>query len=258
MIDLNLLIPVVDRKQLLLETLSSLPINNDIGTNINLKVTIVGRSGDDTVSLVKQMFGNQIDCQNEEDAGLFDGLGKHLSLIKSGYVTWLGAGDMWTPDALITIEQTIKKGYKWFMGLPIIYSNEGAIKSVFPYRNYNSKLIVEGWYDGYLPLIQQESTIWHASLHKNVDWDRFRSLQLAGDYYLWTCFAQSETLYSCDGHIGGYRIHENSLSRLFYKEYKQEIISFTNKTIIGTILAYRERVKLIANKISRIINKAKN
>jgi glycosyltransferase involved in cell wall biosynthesis len=216
---INIFIPAINRKDLVLETLSSLPLLLDRADNLVLKVTVLGNSDDGTGESVEAIYGNSVRYIGEDDLGLYDALGKHLSNINDGYVTWLGAGDKWAKDAMLTISKTVKMDKKWFMGRPIIFDSHGQISQIFPIRQYSPRLIIEGWHDGYLPLIQQESTIWHASLHKNVNWDRFRSFQLAGDYYLWTCFAQSENLYSCDGHIGGYRLHDNSLSGLFFDEY---------------------------------------
>ena len=141
------------------------------------------------------------------------------------------------------------------MGRPITFNPKGEIEKVHPVKNYKSRLIIEGWHDGYLPLIQQESTIWHASLHKYVDWDKFRNFKLAGDYYLWTCFAQNENLFSCLNHIGGYRIHENSLSQLFFDEYKNEIRTFSKKTLYGRVLAIIERSKFVFDKMKYISRK---
>lgn len=255
---INIFIPSINRKDLLLETLDSLPISTNHLNNWDIKVTVVGDSNDGTQEAIKENYEGSVYYIGMSDLGIYDALGRSLSKISDGYVTWLGAGDKWVKEAVRTIEKMITIDKKWFMGRPIIFDFHGQIYQTYPLRQYNSRLIREGWYNGYLPLIQQESTIWHGSLHKNVDWNRFRSFRLAGDYYLWTCFAQSETLYSCDGHIGGYRLHDNSLSGLFFDEYKQEIQSFTNKTFVGRILAYRERFKLLTNKISRAITNAKN
>jgi glycosyltransferase involved in cell wall biosynthesis len=252
---LNIFIPSLNRKELLLETLASLPILTPEGKNLVLDITVLGNSNDGSESAINDLFGDKVKYSGESDLGLYDALGKSLSKVTEGYVTWLGAGDKWEKDANITIEKMIAKNIKWFTGRPLKYDIKGEIFEIFPVRQYKSRLIVEGWYNGFLPFIQQESTIWHASLHHEVDWNNFRQLKLAGDYYLWTCFARKENIFSCQNHIGGYRIHDNSLSSMFLDEYKNEIKIFTTRSTLGKFIAYKERIKIIIyNIFSKFLN----
>ena len=255
---INIFIPSVNRRDLVLETLESLPIASRQVLNLNLNVTVLGNSNDGTQESINEIYGEHVKYIGENDSGLYDALGRSLSKLTDDYVTWLGAGDMWIKDADKNIIEMIEKKRKWFMGRPLIFNSKGEIESIYPFRKYKSRLIVEGWHDGYLPLIQQESTIWHASLHRHVDWDKFRNFELAGDYYLWTCFARTENLFSCLNHVGGYRIHDNSLSQLFFDEYKNEIRVFTKKTFCGRFFAMIERTKLGFDKLRRISCGIKN
>jgi hypothetical protein len=248
-------IPSINRRELVLETLQSLPISVKQVGNLNLKVTVIGNSNDGTQESIKESYGERVKYIGEDDLGIYDALGKNLSKVTDDYVTWLGAGDMWVKDAPKTINEMIEKNKKWFMGRPLVFNSSGVIEKIYPVREYKARLIVEGWHDGYLPLIQQESTIWHASLHKHVDWIKFRDFRLAGDYYLWTCFARAENLYPCLNHIGGYRIHENSLSGRFFNEYRNEIRIINGKTFYGRILAIIERNKLALTKIRSVLFK---
>jgi glycosyltransferase involved in cell wall biosynthesis len=254
LLNINLFIPCLNRKELLLETLSSLPIFEHSLFEINLVVTVLGNSTDGTQEAIKETYGERVIYIGENDLGLYDALGKNLQKVFEGYVTWLGAGDKWGIGALKAIHKMIDNEKKWFMGRPLIFDSKGDISKIYPVSKYKSRLILEGWYQGYLPFIQQESTIWHVSLHRNVDWEKFRKLKLAGDYYLWTCFAKNENLFSSTEHIGGYRIHENSLSGTFFEEYKNEINSFTKKTQVGKFLAHMERIKLIIPKIKELVS----
>ena len=86
--------------------------------------------------------------------------------------------------------------------------------------------IQKGYYNGkYLPFIQQESTFWTASLLKTVDLDRFRSLKLAGDYYLWKCFSIQEELSIASCLFAGFRKQAGQLSEA-KEAYMKELRSF--------------------------------
>ena len=53
--------------------------------------------------------------------------------------------------------------------------------------------------------MQQESCFWRRSLLEQVDLDKFRTLKLAGDYYLWFSFAQKSQIYRVDAMLGCFR-----------------------------------------------------
>jgi hypothetical protein len=233
--DLNIFIPAVNRKKLVLETLQSLPIQGKLNTNLNLKVTILGRSTDGTKEIIKRNYGSKVKIVDEVDKGLYDALGKNLPKVKDSYVTWLGAGDKWHENAITVIEHMILTKKLWFTGRPTIIDSSGQKFHQLKKVNYDSRLIIEGYYNGHLPFIQQESTIWHSNLHKYIDWNKFRNLEYAGDYYLWSCFAKYEELYCCNNSFAGWRIHKNSLSDN-KDAYKKEIEVMTSKTIKGRIL----------------------
>src|SRR3989442_317543 len=84
--------------------------------------------------------------------------------------------------------------------------------------------------DGTLDLlpfaVQQESTVWRRSLQACVDFQFLQKLRLAGDAYLWKCFASVSELCIVRGHIGGYRVHRGQLSERL-SEYREELRSFS-------------------------------
>lgn len=243
-----ILIPALNKKVLVMKTLKSLEKNLVFEVpNINIK--ILGISNDGTNESVKQRYGKAIEFSLYKDRGIYDALGQELSKLTNTYVTWLGAGDIWLDDALKVINKMINLNSNWFMGLPTLIDHDWNIKQIYPFRTYKKKLIYQGFHNGrYLPFIQQESTVWNSLLHSKVDWDYFRELKYAGDYYLWKKFSEIIPLQSINNHIGAYLLHDDSLSRNNYESYLKEIEEFTEKTAIGHILAVKEKQKLFRAK----------
>ena len=96
---INIFIPSVNRRDLVLETLESLPIASRQVLNLNLNVTVLGNSNDGTQESINEIYGEHVKYIGENDSGLYDALGRSLSKLTDDYVTWLGAGDMWIKDA---------------------------------------------------------------------------------------------------------------------------------------------------------------
>jgi hypothetical protein len=58
-----------------------------------------------------------------------------------------------------------------------------------------------------------------------VDLERLSRLRLAGDYYLWRCFAEADDLHIVSAQLGGFRIQPGQLSadRAAYVEEMKRI-----------------------------------
>ena len=62
-------------------------------------------------------------------------------------------------------------------------------------------------------LFNKNLPFWASSLLKTVDFDQFRSLKLAGDYYLWKCFSTQEDLSVASCLFAGFRKQPGQLQR---------------------------------------------
>lgn len=247
---IHVFIPAINRKILLIETIDSIAaqIQDFKAQQIELVITVLGISNDGSKETVRYKYGDLINFSDYRDNGIYDALYQVLPNCKKGYVTWLGAGDKWMPGSAANVSKLIKNRHKWFTGRSVILDKRGEVIKIAPPRKYCSAMIYEGWHNGYLPLIQQESTFWHYSLHKFIDWDYFRGLKLAGDYYLWKSFSKHQGIYAANCLIGSYRIHDNSLSSDF-EQYKSEIRSFTKKTFFGYIHSHVHKFGILKQKI---------
>jgi hypothetical protein len=253
-VKLTILIPTIGREDLTIQTIRSV-LNSLSYAELDLKIYVVGKF--DRKYLIGQL-GKQVHVAYKQitDNGLYDCLAQQLPLIDTGYVTWLGAGDLWHQGALRNIERVIQThNPKWFTGRQTTFDKDGSVIDVLPSIYFISRLIKRGWYTGKLPFIQQESTLWKADMHRFVDWNFFGSLRLAGDLYLWTVFARESRLVTVNTLIGGYRLHDDSLSQNNLEEYRKEARTFTQPKFFDLVIVYLQKVQfLIWRRIDKKMN----
>jgi hypothetical protein len=101
-------------------------------------------------------------------------------------------------------------------GYQVEYNEKGQfISSLLPYR-YRRRLIRSGLYGVRRILlshhIQQESTFWARGLLASIDLEALSRCRLAGDYYLWTRFAERADLRVVQSYLGGFTYHPGQQS----------------------------------------------
>jgi len=186
-----------------------------------------GASTDGTLELLRPYESRGVSVVSERDAGMYAALAKGLQRATGDFVAYLNAGDFYHPGGLgIAADCFDLPDVSWLTGYAATYNDQSQLTASFlPFR-YRRNLFACGAYGTLLPShLQQESTIWRRSLHASVDFAVLRQLRLAGDSYLWKCFASASELCIVSGHIGGFRVHPGQLSERA-GEYRQEIKSF--------------------------------
>lgn len=187
-----------------------------------------GASTDGTLDLLRPYELHGVTVISEPDSGFYAALAKGLQRATGDYVAYLNAGDFYHPAGLgIAAECFELPDVDWLTGYAVTYNDRSQLtRCSLPFR-YRKTLFECGAYGTLLPfLVQQESTVWRRSLHACVDFQFLQKLHLAGDAYLWKCFASVSELCIVRGHIGGYRVHAGQLSER-RSEYLQEFISFS-------------------------------
>ncbi|MDF2577455.1 MAG: hypothetical protein K0S74_939 [Chlamydiales bacterium] len=196
---------------------------------VKLEYIIVdGGSTDDTLEKVKDLIDDfpygTIRVISEHDQGMYDALAKGLELVTGDYCAYLNAGDYYSPYAFDIIADLFEENpnISWVTGLMVIYNQKGYVEEVIhPYR-YLKRWIQCGLYGPYLPWIQQESTFWRTELLQLIDFNKLRSFQYAGDFYLWKQFSQKADLKVIYTYIGGFRKHLNQLSTNIEQYFKEQ------------------------------------
>lgn len=192
-------------------------------------VVIDGASEDATPDIVRS-YGNRISTfVSEPDKGIYNAMNKGLHLAKGDIVAYLNAGDYYHPAALSVVAEIMEKhSVPWLTGMRVFYNeNSQVIHSDLP--NVYRRSLIRSWvYGGRLPFIQQESTFWRKELLELVDISRLRQMRLAGDYYLWYCFAGRYDLAVVNSHLGGFKFHANQLSGND-RGYREEQLAFCDR-----------------------------
>lgn len=217
-------------------------------------ILIDGGSTDGTVDIIRKYESKLAYWISEPDKGLYDALGKGFERVTGDVCAYINADDFYQPHAFATVCEIFQnRKHQWITGLNATYNVFGQIVGTELPCRYRSSFIRKGFYDGKrLPFIQQESTFWRAELMQYVDWDKFRTLCLAGDYYLWTCFSPYAELDIVKCILSGFRKRNGQLSEAI-DDYRKELGLFCS-----TQVALSDRITIYADKIMRLIHRRVN
>lgn len=211
-------------------------------------IVLDGASDDNTCQIVEETFKthrppeSHLQLISQPDRGMYDALANGLAAVTGDYCAYLNAGDVFSPHAFDIVTSVVQPpSIKWLTGLNTVYNEAGhMVKARLPYR-YRRRLIRCGAYGQELPIIQQESTFWHASLNDLIDLDTLRSFRLAGDFYLWSRFATQAELYIVCAWLSGFRKHAGQQSQDQDLYDKERRTAATKRTLVDVLLTNIDR-----------------
>lgn len=172
-------------------------------------------------------LGVEFSYRSEKDNGLYDGISKAVEYIKlkeNNFMTWLNSDDLLVPGAFSTVFGIgrVFQDVNWITGKQCYLSGNHSLiyNETGPY--YPTYLISKGYAENrYWTFLQQEGTFWKVDLWNSVG-GLNPNLKLAGDFDLWTKFAQKELLWQYNGPLGIFRKRPGQLSENL-KDYLSEI-----------------------------------
>ena len=175
-----------------------------------------GASTDRTVEVVREVCGDAVQILSEPDRSLYEAVAKGFRRATGDVVSYLNAGDLYSPTALDVVADVFEQhDVEWITGMVVRHNPRGEVIRVdLPYR-YRRRFIQKGLYGSrLLPFfITQETCFWSRRLLSLVDLDRLSGYKLAGDYYLWKCFAREAELVVVESHLGGFAYEPGQLSQ---------------------------------------------
>jgi glycosyltransferase involved in cell wall biosynthesis len=182
---------------------------------------------------------------SEPDRGMYDALAKGFERAGGEIVCWLNAGDLLLDGALAIVAEVFQAHpeINWLTGMHFWHLPGRKIIGCHIPPAYSSDLIVCGAYGRSLPYIQQESTFFRRSMLEVVDMKKFRGYRLAGDLYLWSCFAGRDRLVLACAGLGSFCIHEGQLSE-DKQAYWQEAETFLKRTTLAAWIKIMLRMPL--------------
>lgn len=231
----SILTPSFNSEKFIEETIQSVITQRG---NFDLQYIVIdGGSTDDTCNIVNDFItkhqNNQLKvyCKSlsiqlisEPDNGMYDALAKGFKLVDGDWIGYINSDDFYLPNAFKSI-QIVHDNFKkinWLTAKNTWYNKHGFICGSQLPLTYKKEYILNGVYGNELPFIQQESTFWKKELLDILNLKEFASYQLAGDFYLWYCFAQKSMPFIINTNISGFRIHEANQS-LEIEKYRVEM-----------------------------------
>lgn len=203
-----------------------------------------GGSTDNTLKIIENIVaekkGVNVDFEiiSEKDHGMYHALAKGLQAASGDIVSYLNAGDLYSPqafDIIFTIFATMP--VRWLTGMTVLYNEFNHVIGAWLPFKYRRQLIQCGFYDGRLPFIQQETTFWRKDLLALVDLQKLASLQFAGDFYLWKKFSEQTDLFITEAWLGGWKIHQGQISADL-QSYKKEMHLLAKRPTFSNYLTY--------------------
>lgn len=174
---------------------------------------IDGGSTDGTEQIARRYASHGVKFLSEPDEGMYDALVKGFRRISGDITCYINAGDYHHPAAFDVVADVMaNRSVAWLTGMYIVYNERSHVVLAQQPRRRFSSWIRKGYYGQVLAHIQQESTFWRTELLQTVDYERLKGFRLAGDFYLWHCFAKAHELRIVSSYLGGFKRHAGQLS----------------------------------------------
>ncbi len=188
-----------------------------------------GASKDGTVAAAREVCGERVEIVSEPDGSMYEALAKGLRRATGDVVAYLNAGDLYHPAAFDVVLDVFETGrVRWLTGMYLVCNDRGQVTRTMLAHRFRRRFIRQGIYGRFLPVfIQQEATFWARSLLDSVDFERLGALKLAGDFYLWKCFAEKADLAVVDTFLGAFVRHPGQQSENLHP-YRREMDGVRN------------------------------
>lgn len=195
-------------------------------------VLMDGGSTDGTMEIVDRHRARFSHVESGPDKGMYDAIHRGFARTTGEIMTWLNSDDEWLPGTLKTVVRLFREfpEVEWITSsFPSAIDEEGATIATSRLSGVSRRGIDRGenlpcgrWFaDGF---IQQESTFWRRSLWERAGARLDTSLQLAGDYELWSRFIRHAPLWSVEVPLGLFRRRAGQKSAVALSSYFDEAL----------------------------------
>lgn len=197
----SVITPVLNGKKYIEETIDS--VIHQKG-NFDIEYIIIdGNSTDGTPDLLSY-YKNQIESSvdynhitflyiSEKDYGMYDALAKGFGLANGDIICYINSDDFYLPNAFASIKKyfTENSSKNWVITNDLVINEDYEyIKNLIP-RHIDQNLFIKGVWGMYFPYINQSGVFWRRALLEKINMEILRKYKLAGDFYLWKCFAKN-------------------------------------------------------------------
>jgi glycosyltransferase involved in cell wall biosynthesis len=179
---------------------------------------------------------------SEPDSGLYDATNKGFSrCCKTKYMSWINSDDRYEPGAFASVAEVFGKfpDVDWIGGRPRVMAESGSpgqhVGGWGELRACPRNAIRARIFDGrFSHFLQQEGMFWRRALWENVGGLK-ADMRLAGDFDLWTRFAEHSDFVMADAFFGTFRVRTGQLSTKI-DQYHEEI----DRDLTEEAIAFRQ------------------
>lgn len=223
---ISIITPCYNAEAHLVDTLRSVEFQNYRDFE---HIVVDGASTDNSMNVIENMQNERLHVICERDEGQYDAVNKGIAQARGEILCWLNAGDVYFPWTLSVVARVFAtfKSVHWIIGQYGYLNEVGELTHVAgETRAFPRHFVKNGWFrrelGGYL---QQESMFWSRSLWEQAGGLRV-DLSLAGDFELWTRFAEHAELVAVRCPLAAFRIDKTAQrSKVFEKEYERQVQS---------------------------------
>ena len=186
-------------------------------------IIIDGGSTDKTVEIIEKYRDQLKFWASEPDHGMYDAINKGFSYSTGDVFCWINSDDTLLPNALKTIAEAFSRNtdLQWIHGRTIYTDESGQKLQLAPMYLFQQSDIRSGYHGLCAQFVQQHCCFWRSELW-NACGPIPIHLRYAGDYWLWTRFAEESPLISLDFPVATFRRHAGQLHKEG-KSYKREV-----------------------------------
>ncbi len=261
------LTPCLNPKKFIGETMLSV-LNQTVfkDDNFTLYYTILDDQTDSAIDTIKQVITDfpsqnniKINYLSEPKSSIYAAIARGFESKQSSsdIYCYINVGDYYSPYAFEIAADIFSnnKQVHFLTGTSVYYNEKGHLVG-FNDPIYNKYLLLTGLHNRImLPYIQQESVFWDASMHRLIDYDKLKTFNSAGDYFLRQIFTKHTPLYIVNAYLAGFRFCPNQLNPNCYDMRIAEIKKLMTKLTIFTYLLayiYKRIIPLLPHKIKKM------
>lgn len=189
-------------------------------------------STDGTRGIIARYEQHTASVIDQPNQGLYAALNAGFARSTGEIMGWLNSGDLLHTNGLFVVGSVFSHfdDVEWITGRPTVFDSCGMAVQIQNLPRWSRYRFLAGANRH----IQQESTYWRRSLWERAGGTLSTAHRAEGDFEQWVRFFRHSRLHSVNALIGGYRMHEDSLSHANIGQYNQRCDEIVDRELEST------------------------